>query len=218
MFRHFVAEQFEPHQTLPPVFLAINQGRLADKIPFFGFQGHGEADPSLERVYGAVKLGVALLLCDFFQTFPSFIYLIPVILLFGITDTSVIIAAITYATVPATRFTIEGLRSIPPVLQDAGSMSGVSRMQRLVSIELPLAFPYIMLGLNQMVIFALFMVIIGAFIGTTDLGQLILKAISDRQGTGIGIVLGLCVAFIGLTADQIIRTWANNKKKMLGLT
>ena len=60
--------------------------------------------------------------------------------------------------------------------------------------------------------------IIGAFIGTTDLGQLILKAISDRQGTGIGIVLGLCVAFIGLTADQIIRTWANNKKKMLGLT
>lgn len=159
-----------------------------------------------------------LLLCDFFQTFPSFIYLIPVILLFGITDTSVIIAAIAYASVPATRFTIEGLRSVPAVLQDAGTMSGVSRLQRLVSIDFPIAFPHIMLGLNQTVIFALFMVIIGAFIGTTDLGQLILKAISDPQGTGVGLTLGLCVAFIGLTVDQIIRTWANNKKAALGLT
>ena len=158
-----------------------------------------------------------LLICDFFQTFPSFIYLIPVILFFGITDTSVIIAAIAYATVPATRFTVEGLRNIPEVLQDAGSMSGVSRIQRLISIDFPIAFPHIMLGLNQTVIFSLFMVIIGAFIGTTDLGQLILKAISDPQGTGIGITLGLCVAFIGLTVDQIVRTWANTKKAMLGL-
>lgn len=159
-----------------------------------------------------------LLVCDFLQTFPSFIYLIPVIMLFGITDTSVIIAAVVYATVPATRFTVEGLRSVPPVLHDAGSMSGVTRLQRWLSIELPLAFPHIMLGINQTVIFALFMVIIGAFIGTTDLGQLILKAISDPQGTGIGLTLGLCVAFIGLAADQIIRTWANNRKKMLGLS
>lgn len=159
-----------------------------------------------------------LLLCDFLQTFPSFIYLIPVIMLFGITDTSVIIAAVVYATVPATRYTVEGLRSVPAVLHDAGTMSGVSRLQRWLSIELPLAFPHIMLGVNQTVIFALFMVIIGAFIGTTDLGQLILKSISEAQGTGIGIILGLCVAFIGLAVDQIIRTWANQRKKMLGLS
>ena len=160
---------------------------------------------------------VILLLCDFFQTFPSFIYLIPVIMLFGITDTSVIIAAVVYATVPAIRYTVEGLRSVPAVLHEAGSMCGVSRLQRLVSIEFPLAFPHIMLGINQTVIFALFMVIIGAFIGTIDLGQLILKAISEPQGTGIGLTLGLCVAFIGLAVDQIIRTWANKRKKMLGL-
>ena len=160
---------------------------------------------------------VILFMCDFFQTFPSFIYLIPVIMLFGITDTSVIIAAIVYALVPAIRYTVEGLRNVPPVLQDAGSMMGVSRLQRWISIEMPLAFPHIMLGINQTVVFALFMVIIGAFIGTTDLGQLILKAISDPQGTGIGITLGLCVAFIGLAADQILRTWANNKKAALGL-
>jgi glycine betaine/proline transport system permease protein len=165
----------------------------------------------------AIASRVILLLCDFFQTFPSFIYLIPVIMLFGITDTSVIIASIVYATVPAIRFTVEGLRSVPQVLHDAGSMVGVSRLQRWLSIELPLAFPHIMLGINQTVIFALFMVIIGAFIGTTDLGQLILKAISEPQGTGIGITLGLCVAFMGLAVDQIIRTWANDRKKALGL-
>lgn len=161
---------------------------------------------------------VILLICDFFQTLPSFIYLIPVIMLFGITDTSVIIAAVVYALVPATRYTVEGLRNVPAVLQDAGSMMGVSRFQRWISIELPLAFPHIMLGLNQTVIFALFMVIIGAFIGTTDLGQLILKAISDPRGTGIGITLGLCVTFIGLAVDQILRTWANTRKQMLGIS
>ncbi len=165
----------------------------------------------------SVASRVILLICDFLQTFPSFIYLIPVIMLFGITDTSVIIASIVYATVPATRYTVEGLRSVPTVLHDVGSMLGVSRLQKWISIELPLAFPHIMLGVNQTVVFALFMVIIGAFIGTTDLGQLILKAISDPQGTGIGLTLGLCVAFIGLAADQIIRTWANERKKALDL-
>ncbi len=165
----------------------------------------------------AVASRAIILVCDFLQTFPSFIYLIPVIMLFGITDTSVIIAAVVYASVPATRYTVEGLRSVPVVIQEAGTMSGVSRMQRLVTIEFPLAFPHIMLGVNQTVVFGLFMVIIGAFIGTTDLGQLILKAISDRHGTGIGLTLGLCVAFIGLAVDQIIRTWAERRKEELDL-
>ena len=160
-----------------------------------------------------ITLGV----CDTLQTFPSFVYLIPVIMLFGVTDTSVLIAVVVYATIPATRYTIEGLRSVPTALHDAGSMSGVTRLQRWLNIELPLAFPHMMLGINQTVVFALFMVIIGAMIGTTDLGQYILKALSDRQGTGNGLMLGLCVAFIGLAVDNLIRTWANQRKKLLGL-
>ncbi len=155
--------------------------------------------------------------CDTLQTFPSFVYLIPVIMLFGVTDTSVLIAVVIYATIPATRYTIEGLRSVPNALHDAGSMSGVNRLQRWLKIELPLAFPHMMLGVNQTVVFALFMVIIGAMIGTTDLGQYILKALSDRQGTGNGLMLGLCVAFIGLAVDNLIRTWAEKRKKLLGL-
>jgi len=160
---------------------------------------------------------ITLAVCDTLQTFPSFIYLIPVIMLFGITDTAVLIAVIIYATIPATRYTVEGLRSVPQALHDAGTMSGVTRLQRWIKIELPLAFPHIMLGVNQTVVFALFMVIIGAMIGTSDLGQYILKALSDRQGTGNGLMLGLCVAFIGLAVDNLIRTWANKRKKLLGL-
>lgn len=158
-----------------------------------------------------------LTVCDTFQTFPSFIYLIPVMMLFGVTDTSVLIAIIVYSTIPATRYTIEGLLSVPQSLQDAGTMSGVSRIQRWVSIELPMSFPHIALGVNQTVVFALAMVIIGALIGTDDLGQLILKAISDEIGIGNGLVLGLCVAFIGLAFDQLLRTWSNQRKRALGL-
>jgi len=156
-------------------------------------------------------------ICDILQTFPSFVYLIPVMMLFGVTDTSVLIAVIIYATIPATRYTVEGLSSVPPALHDAGSMSGVTRLQRLFKIEYPLAFPHIMLGINQTVVFALFMVIIGAFIGTEDLGQYIMKALSDLKGGGKALILGLCVAFIGLAVDNLIRTWANKRKKLLGL-
>jgi glycine betaine/proline transport system permease protein len=159
-----------------------------------------------------------LAICDILQTFPSFVYLIPVMMLFGVTDTSVLIAVIIYATIPATRYTVEGLRSVPPALHDAGSMSGVNRMQRLTKIEFPLAFPHIMLGINQTVVFALFMVIIGAMIGTEDLGQYILKALSDLKGGGKGLILGLCVAFIGLAVDNLIRTWAEKRKSLLGLS
>jgi len=158
-----------------------------------------------------------LLVCDTFQTFPSFVYLIPVIMLFGVSDLSVLIAVIVYATIPATRYTVEGLSNVPKTLQEAGSMSGVNRMQRLLKIELPLAFPHIMLGINQTVIFSLFMIIIGAFIGTDDLGQLIMQSLSEANAMGQGIVLGLCVAFIGLAVDHLIHTWAEQRKKVLGI-
>ena len=158
-----------------------------------------------------------LSVCDFFQTFPSFIYLIPVILLFGITDTSVMIAAIVYAVIPATRYTVEGLNSVPISLHEAATMSGVSRLQRWTNIELPLALPHIMLGINQTVIFALFMVILGALIGTIDLGQIIMGALSKKGGAGIGLTLGIFVSFMCLAVDNLIQTWAKERKKLLGI-
>ncbi len=160
---------------------------------------------------------IILLVCDTFQTLPSFIYVIPVIMLFGVTDTSVLIAVVVYAIIPPIRYTVEGLRNVPENLQDAGSMSGVNRLQRLIKIEFPLAFPHIMLGINQCVVFALFMVVIGAMIGSDDLGQYILKALSDKNGIGNGLMLGLCVAFIGLIVDHLITTWAKDRKAILGI-
>ena len=122
-------------------------------------------------IFSQTERGARFILsvCDFFETFPSFVYLIPVIFLFNITDTSVLIAAIIYATVPATRYTVWGLKSVPLSLQEAGTMSGVSRLQRWTGIEIPIAFPTIMLGVNQTVVFSLQMVILGALIGTEDL-------------------------------------------------
>ena len=161
---------------------------------------------------------VTLIICDTLQTFPSFIYLIPAIMLFNVSNIAVLIAITPYAMIPAMRYTIEGLRNVSPALLDAGAMSGVNRMQRLISIELPLAFPHIVLGINQTVMFALAMVIIGAMIGSTaDLGELILGSLSDADGIGNGLILGLCVAFMGLAIDHLLNTWARERKEALGL-
>jgi glycine betaine/proline transport system permease protein len=160
---------------------------------------------------------IILLVCDTFQTLPSFIYLIPVIMLFGVTDTSVLIAVIVYATIPATRYTVEGLRNVPVSMIESSKMSGANKWQQLTQIEFPLSMPHILLGINQTVIFSLFMVIIGAMIGTEDLGQLILKSLSDKNGIGNGLILGLCVSFIGLAVDHLIQVWSNKRKKDLGV-
>lgn len=158
----------------------------------------------------------ALLLCDTFQTFPSFIYLIPVIMLFQVNDLSAIAAVTIYAMIPAVRYTIEGLRNIPISLQEAVTSAGANRLQRLVQLELPLALPHIMVGINQTVMFSLFMVVIAAFIGTQDLGQEMMRALSFND-LGKGLVLGFCVAFLGLTIDQLVSHWERGRRRELGL-
>ena len=115
------------------------------------------------------------------------------------------------------RYTVEGLRNVPESLLDAADMSGVTKLQRMFKIEFPLAFPHIMLGVNQCVVFALFMVIIGAFIGTEDLGQEIMQQLFSGGNIGSGLMLGLCVAFIGLAVDHLIQTWATKRRKLLGI-
>ncbi|MDR7222242.1 ABC transporter permease subunit [Aminobacter aminovorans] len=162
------------------------------------------------------RTGIAKLMCDTFQTFPSFIYLIPVIMLFKVGDVAAISAIIIYAMIPIVRYTIFGLRNVPQEIVEAGITSGCTQRQLLWNIRMPLAFPEIMLGINQTIMFALFMVIIAAFIGTKDIGQEIFRALTFNDA-GKGLVLGLCVAFMGLTADQLITAWATKRKQRLGL-
>ncbi len=157
-----------------------------------------------------------LLVCDTLQTFPSFIYLIPVVMLFGVNDVAVIGAVVLFAAVPLTRYTIEGLRGVPAGLIEAADMSGATRRQALWNVRLPMALPTIMVGVNQSVMFSLFMVIIAAFIGTQDLGQEMQRALSSTD-VGKGMVLGLAVAFMGLMVDHLVMTWAADRKRALGL-
>ncbi|MDE2791172.1 MAG: ABC transporter permease subunit [Paracoccaceae bacterium] len=159
---------------------------------------------------------IVLLVCDTAQTFPSFIYLIPVVMLFGVNDVAAIGAVVTFGTVPMTRYTIEGLRSVPESMLEAADMSGASRFQKLLNVRLPVAFPTIMVGVNQTVMFSLFMVIIAAFIGTQDLGQEMQRALSSTD-VGKGLVLGLCVAFMGLMVDHLIIRWSSERKAALGI-
>lgn len=157
-----------------------------------------------------------LLACDTAQTFPSFVYLIPAIMLFGITDISVIFSILIFAMVPLTRYTIEGLRSVPHELIEAADMAGAGRMQKLRKVQLPLALPTMAVGFNQAIMFAFFMVIIAAFIGTQDLGQELQRTLA---GTDLGknFVLGLCVSLMALTFDMTLLGWAQRKKATLGL-
>ncbi len=159
---------------------------------------------------------VMTFLCDFFQTFPSFIYLIPVIMLFQVGDVAAIAAIVIYASIPTIRYTIIGLRSIPSETIEAAITSGCTPRQVLWKVRLPLAIPEIMLGANQTIMFALFMVIIAAFIGTKDLGQEIFRALTFNDA-GKGLIVGLCVAAIGLTVDRLITEWSEQRKKVLGL-
>ena len=157
-----------------------------------------------------------LLLCDTAQTFPSFIYLIPVIMLFGVNDVAVVAAVVVFAAVPLVRYTIEGLRGVPGELVEAADMSGATARQVLWHVRLPMALPTLMVGLNQSVMFSLFMVIIAAFIGTQDLGQEMQRALSSSD-VGKGLVLGFAVAFMGLMVDHLLMQWSAARKKALGL-
>jgi len=160
--------------------------------------------------------GRVLLACDTAQTFPSFVYLIPAIMLFGITDIAVIFSILIFAMVPLIRYTIEGLRTVPPEMTEAADMSGATRWQKLRHVQLPLALPTMAVGFNQAIMFAFFMVIIAAFIGTQDLGQELQRTLAGTD-MGKNFVLGICVALMALTFDLTILKWSNDKKKSLGL-
>ncbi len=153
--------------------------------------------------------------CDTAQTFPSFIYLLPAIMLFGITPITVILAILVYTMVPVVRYTVEGLRGVPREITEAADMAGATRWQKLWKVEFPLAMPTIAVGLNQAFIFAFFMVIIAAFIGTRDLGQELQRTLA---GTDLGknFTLGFSVVFMALTLDIAINSWARKRRRILG--
>jgi glycine betaine/proline transport system permease protein len=153
---------------------------------------------------------------DTLQTLPSFVYLMPAVMLFRVGDFTALIAIVAYAVAPAIRYTVLGLQKVDPRLIEAGRAMGCTPWQLLTKIKLKLALPEIMLGLNQTIMFALSMLVITALVGTRDLGQEVYIALT-KADTGRGIVAGLAVAFIAIIADRLISAGATRIKQRLGL-
>ncbi len=173
--------------------------------------GIGIAAAHNDRLHGVVQIVI-----DTLQTLPAFVYLIPVIMLFGVGDFAAMIAITLYAVVPAIRYTDSGIRQVPERLVEAARAMGCTRFQVLRRVELPLALPDIMLGLNQTLMMGLSMLVITALVGTRDLGQETLIALS-KVDPGRGLTAGICVAFMAIAADRIIQTWAREKRRQLGI-
>ncbi len=152
---------------------------------------------------------------DTLQTMPSFCFIIPVVMLFRIGDVTAMIATVAFAVVPAIRYTNHGIRQVPPALIEAAKVSGCTNTQTFFRVQLPVALPEIMLGINQTILMALAMIIICAMIGTRDLGQEVFIALS-KADAGRGIVAGLAIAFIGITADRLFNAWSARTRARLG--
>jgi glycine betaine/proline transport system permease protein len=153
---------------------------------------------------------------DTLQTLPSFVYLMPAVMLFRVGDFTAMIAVVAYAIAPAVRYTAHGLRQVDPQLVEAGTAAGCTPWQLLTKIKLKLALPEIMLGLNQTIMLALSMLVITALVGTRDLGQEVYIALT-KADTGRGLVAGMSVAFIAIIADRLISASADRVRTRLGL-
>lgn len=140
---------------------------------------------------------------DTLQTLPSFVYLIPAVMLFRVGDFTAMLAIVLYALAPAVRYSAHGIRQVPSMLPEAGVAMGCTPSQILRRIRLPVALPTILLGINQTVMLALSMLVITALVGTRDLGQQVYMALT-KADVGKGLVAGLCVAAIAITADRLI--------------
>ncbi len=153
---------------------------------------------------------------DTLQTLPSFVYLMPAVMLFRVGDFTAMIAVVAYAVAPAIRYTALGIQGVDSRLVEAGQAMGCTPRQSLTRIKLKLALPEIMLGLNQTIMFALSMLVITALVGTRDLGQEVYIALT-KADPGRGLVAGLAVAFIAIIADRLISAGAHKARHRLGL-
>jgi ABC-type molybdate transport system permease subunit len=147
----------------------------------------------------------------------SAFYLVRVVILFGFGQVPAMLATLGFAVPPMARPTIFGIRNVPPDILESGKMSGCTPRQLLWKVELPIAFPEILLGINQTIMMALAVVAITALISSRDLGQEVYKALPGAD-TGRELLAGLGIAFIGIITSRLIGGWAKKMKQQLGIT
>jgi glycine betaine/proline transport system permease protein len=139
---------------------------------------------------------------DAAQVMPTFVYLIPLVVMFGIQNPSAVLATVVYAVPPAVRLTNHGLRSVPQVTNEVGESFGCTPRQQLLKVQLPMARPTILLGLNQVIMMAFGIVVIAAIVGTTDLGRLVLNSLQKNQ-IGKAAAPGLAIVLAAVALDRM---------------
>jgi len=141
---------------------------------------------------------------DFMQTMPAFVYLIPVIAFFGTGKPPGIIATIVFGMPPVVRLTVLGMKGVPETVREAATAFGASKQFLLFKVDLPLALPSIMAGINQTILMCLSMVVIASLIGAKGLGEDVLSAL-QYAAQGQGIVAGLAILFCAMVLDRIVQ-------------
>ncbi|WP_137114007.1 proline/glycine betaine ABC transporter permease [Mesorhizobium sp. GR13] len=151
---------------------------------------------------------------DVMQTMPSFVYLIPVVMLLGIGKVPGLIAVVIYAIPPMIRLTNLGIRLVDKDVLEAADAFGASSWQRLKDVQMPLALPTIMAGINQTIMMALAMVVIASMIGVQGLGQPVLKAINNQYFT-LGMFNGLAIVGIAIIFDRVSQAYGKRLQRHL---
>ncbi|NDV21266.1 proline/glycine betaine ABC transporter permease [Desulfovibrio sp. JC022] len=144
---------------------------------------------------------------DAMQTMPSFVYLIPVMMLFGLGKVPALFATIIYSMPPIIRLTNVGIREVPKDVIEAARAFGATPMQTLFKVQLPLARPTIVVGINQTTMMALAMVVVASMIGAKGLGMEVLVAI-NRIDIGMGFEAGLSIVFLAIIIDRLTHAMA----------
>lgn len=152
---------------------------------------------------------------DIMQTMPAFVYLIPVVMLLGIGKIPGIIAVIIYAISPVIRLTSLGIRLVDNEMLEAATAFGATKRQRLFGVQLPLAMPTIMAGINQTIMMSLSMVVIASMIGVKGLGQPVLQAITNQYFT-LGLLNGLAIVALAIIFDRATQAFAKRSQAYLG--
>lgn len=148
---------------------------------------------------------------DAMQTTPAFVYLVPVVMLFGIGNVPGVIVTIVFAIAPLARLTNLGLRQVRPDLIEAARAFGASPWQMLVKVRLPLAMPSIMAGINQALMLSLSMVVIASMIAVGGLGQMVLRGIG-RLDMGLATVGGLGIVLLAITLDRLTQAMGQPRR------
>lgn len=143
---------------------------------------------------------------DVMQTIPSFVYLIPVVMLLGIGKVPGLLAVCIYALPPLVRLTNLGIRLVDPAVMEAATAFGASNREKLFSVQIPLALPNIFAGINQTIMMALSMVVIASMIGVQGLGVPVLRAISN-QYLALGLMNGLAIVALAIIFDRVSQTY-----------